>query len=647
MNKSLKSGALGALAILTAGTLAAGGKTPKDPVLMTVNGKNVPLSEFEYLYNKNNTQQLQPQTLDEYLDMFVTYKLKVADAEAAGIDTTAAFIKEYTGYCEELANPYMINTQFEDSLVRVAYDHYLKSVDVSHIMVPLTDKAGNAAPQIALLDSLRTLIVNGADFAELARQYSSDQSARTNGGHMGWISMGQFPYEFEDVAYNTAEGDISPVFDTRFGHHIIKAGGRRDNPGEVHVRHILKLTRGLSPEEAALKKQSIDSVYAALKAGADFAETAGKESEDPGSARNGGDLPWFSTGRMVPQFEEVAFALSDGEISEPFESPFGWHIVERLDHRAPASFEAKSDDIKKLMQRDIRQKWIADNRVARYASQFPTTPDAATAAAVSEIITASGINDSVRTVLKGFTHPAATVGNRQVTVSEVIDILPPDNIAPENAQAVYDAAFKAATDRAVMAQARENLAATNTEYRNLTGEYRDGMLLFEISNRKVWERASSDTIGVRRYFESNRDNYVWQKPHYKGYIVMTAGDSVAALAKSFLAGKSFASVDSLNAALKREFGKNARAERVVTAQGDNPIVDFVAFGGERPAPQKGRRLNDFFAFEGRIINAPEEAGDVRGLVSTDYQQQLEHDWIEELHARYPVKINKKVLKKIK
>ena len=644
MNKPLFIGAFAALAATAAVTATA--KPAKDPVLMTVNGKDVKLSEFEYLFHKNNSQQIQPQTLDEYVDMFVTYKLKVADAEAAGIDTTAAFINEFTGYRDDLADPYLNDVAFEDSLMRVAYSHLRESVDVSHIMVPL--QAPNSTHDTyAELDSLRNLVLGGADFAQLARRHSADQSARSNGGHLGYIVGGQYPYEFEEVAYSTPEGEVSPIFDTRYGHHFIKAGGRKPNPGEVHVRHILKLTRGMKPEAAEAKKQEVDSLYNLIKNGADFAEVARKASEDPGSARNGGDLPWFSLGRMVPDFERVAFALADGEVSEPFQTSYGWHIVQRLEHRQLPEFEKMKGDIRKAMDRDVRGVRIKERRMAQLEKRFPVAVNEATAEKAKAILGTNGLDSIARVNLGNLDLVAATAGNQSVMLAYVVEAMAARQFAVEQAALVYDQALKQLTDEALLVQGREALPGENEEYRNLIGEYRDGMLLYEISNRNVWDRASKDTEGLQRYFEANRGNYTWQKPHYKGHVILVTNDSVGALARDFLKGTNYTVTDSLNSALRERFGKDAKAEFVVTAQGDNAIVDYVAFNGPLPAPQKGRRLNAWIPYNGRIITVPEEATDVKGVVSTDYQQQLEREWVEQLHKKYPVKINKKVLKKVK
>ena len=297
----MKKGLL-SLALVLASVAVVQAKGSKDPELMTINGKAVTLGEFEYLYHKNNSQQLAPQTIDEYLDMFVTYKQKVADAESEGIDNTEAFKNEFDGYRRELAEPYLRNKEMEDSIIRAVYSHMQEDVDVSHIMLASKGPGIDAEAQKHTLDSIRTAILNGADFAALARQYSIDRAARKNGGRMGFIPVGRLPYTFEDAAYNTKAGEISPVVETPFGFHIVKVNARRPARGQVLAQHILKLTQGLSEEDAAKKKAEIDSIGALLAAGADFEEIAKKESEDPGSQRNGGRLHWVGGGGVGAGF---------------------------------------------------------------------------------------------------------------------------------------------------------------------------------------------------------------------------------------------------------------------------------------------------------------------------------------------------------
>ncbi len=228
MNKTLFS-----VALIAATFLSAAAKE-EDPELMTVNGKSVPLSEFEYLYQKNNSQQLQPQSLDEYVDMFVTYKLKVADAEAAGLDTLESFKREFNGYRNELARPYLHDTETEERLINESYSHMQEEVDVSHIMLSLGMNPEEVRAQKDRLDSIRTEILAGnASFEDMALQFSIDRAAKRNQGHMGFITANQYPYTFETAAYQTAPGEISPVIETPFGYHIVKVNGKRPARGQV------------------------------------------------------------------------------------------------------------------------------------------------------------------------------------------------------------------------------------------------------------------------------------------------------------------------------------------------------------------------------------------------------------------------------
>ena len=352
-----------ALAIGAAAMMQAKGNG--DQVLMTINNKPVTLSEFEYLFHKNNSQQVTPQSIDDYLQMFITYKQKVAEAEAEGIDKSQAFQNEFDGYRRDLAEPYLRIQEVEDSLVNAIYDRMKEEVDVSHIMIANHGEGIEREAQKTRLDSIRTAILNGSDFAELARRFSIDRSVVRNGGHMGYITAAKFPYTFEDAAYTTAPGNISPVISTPVGYHIVKVHGTRPAQGMVLVEHILKLTQGLPAEEAARKKEQIDSIYNLVKNGADFAQIATVESEDPGSAKMGGRLRWFGTGQMVPEFEQVAFSLNDGEISEPFPTAYGYHIIRRLEHKGIDSLEAMRPQIKNIISRDERGNLAQERKVAQ------------------------------------------------------------------------------------------------------------------------------------------------------------------------------------------------------------------------------------------------------------------------------------------
>ncbi|WP_303023584.1 peptidylprolyl isomerase [Duncaniella muris] len=630
-------------ALACAAILSASASKNADPVLMTINGKDVRQSEFEYLYHKNNLQQLAPQSIDEYIEMFIVYKLKVADAEAAGLHQTDAFTKEFNGYCAELSRPYLRDTIVEKRLIEEAYGRMATSRKVSHIMLPLGSTYDEKEANRMKLDSIRTAIVNGsADFGEMAVRYSSDRSARVNNGSMGYINVNSYPYPFEKTAWETPVGEISPVIeDAPFGFHIIRVEDERPNPGKVEARHILKLTNGLSEEEGAAKKAQIDSIYNLLVSGGDFDAIARAESEDPGSAANGGRLGWFGPGEMVKEFEDAAFGLKDGGISAPFKTAYGYHIVQTLAHRGIGTLAEESERIKAAISRDMRSVMPETERLTQLKAELGVKIDSTGLMQARSRMTGDSPAEQLKSLQTDNTL-IATVGNRTISIGDVINYIPSNVLEGANdAFTVLNSGLENKINETVVEETRKNLAENNSEYRNLTNEYRDGILLFEISNRNVWERSASDTEGLQKFFSANRAKYTWDKPHYKGYVIFATNDSIAGEAQKYLAANQVEN-DSLVSVMRANYGRNIKIEKVVTGKGENAIVDNVAFNGERP--EAPGRWTAWFGYTGRVIDTPEEANDVRGAVASDYQQQLESEWIKDLRKKYKIKLNKKALK---
>ena len=618
----------------------------EDPVLMTINGKDIKLSEFEYLYHKNNQQQVEKETLDQYVDRFVLYKQKVADAEAAGIDTTQLFIKEFEGYRKDLAAPYMTqDTSYMWHFIDEAYNRYKTEIDIDHFMLPLGNSAVETQANLARMDSIRQCVLRGEKWEDLVAKYSSDPSKPRNKGHYGFVSACQFPYDFENQLYTTPVGSISTPFTTQFGVHMIRVNNTRAR-SDVHAKHILKLfPQGATEEQKAICKQQIDSIYALLKAGADFEELAKAESQD-GSARRGGDLGWFGRGRMVQPFENIAFDLADGAISEPFATQFGYHIIKKVAHGLPSLTEVRPI-IENAIARDERTRLISENRMNDLKSKYNFKLNTGLDGFLTNALQAAGRFDStfVAQNIKGSTFPIFTYGNNQsVPLSELASSLNTKTTVPTISAAkdyimskVDEVAERVLTDYHAL-----ELVNTNPEYRNLLNEYRDGMLLFEISNRRVWKAASKDTLGLEQYYAENRGKYVWDEPRFKGIILSAKNDSILNLVKADIARMT---PEELTDALHNKYGNDIRMERMVVKRGENPYADYLAFHvGEKPE-RKG--YPEFMILEGGIINQPEEMSDVRGQVTSDYQDVLEQRWKEELAQKYPAKINKKVLKKVK
>lgn len=632
-----------ALGVLSGSLLMFAAK-PSDPVLMTVNGKDVHLSEFEYLYHKNNAQQVAPQSLDEYLQMFIDYKLKVADAEAAGIDTTAAFVTEFTQFRNELSEPYMQDQAALDSLVEQTYDHMANDVYVSHIMVRSADAAA--------LDSLRTAILQGrTTFEDVAREYSIDRPSAERGGLMGWVIANRYPWAFEEAAYATAPGDISPILDSGFGYHIIRVEERVPAHGEVIVDHILLQTRNANDSVVARQKELIDSLYTVAVAdnGATFGELAMRFSQDPGSAQRGGRLDWFGPGAMVEPFDSIAFAMPVGAVSEPFETAFGWHIIHKIDARVPGSLEESRDGIIRVFGNDERgglprRKFMID-MINKYNGQQFLENDQKVAELADQL---GGVYDSTMVAsLMTCKIPLYSINGVKYSVADVMPTVPMaalrggENIAPH----IRKYAALQLGERA-LDLARADLMITNPDYRNLVNEYRDGILLFEISNRNVWQRAADNKDELEAYFAANRDKYTWPAPKFKSYVIFADNDSIlneaVALASTLPEDVAPATVTQT---LRDKFGRSVKVERVIAAKGENAITDFLGFGGPKPSSDNSR-WPSYAAFRGRIIESPEESTDVRGLVVADFQAALERDWVQQLRNKYKVKVNRKVLNQV-
>lgn len=640
MKKHLIAATIGLAA--AAGAYAAG--NTDDPVLMTVDGRDIHVSEFEYLFNKNNSQQQQPQSIDEYLKMFIDYKLKVADAEHAGLAQTPEFESEYAGFRADLAAPYMRDNALEDSLVAEAYSHYLDDVLVSHIMVqPMQGEA--------MLDSIRTAILDGrTTFEEQAVAISVDRGSSMRGGLMGYVTPGRFPYAFEKAAYDTPEGAISPVVNSGMGYHIIRVEHRQPATGQVSASHILRMTRGKSDTEIAAQRAMIDSLYAVVKANPDsFAEVARQYSEDPGSAQRGGDLGFFGRGAMVAEFDSVSFVLPDGAISTPFETAFGYHIVKRTGHKDVESIDAARPAILEAMKRDERGQMPESMFLSKLMKNYGATLIDEAFVRVAETIRENGGYDS--TVIVAMTAdplPVGTYNGGTLTLAEVMPhVAQTKALDADNATALIRRAAEARLQGKVLDAERSKMEATTPEYRNLLNEYRDGILLYEIANRNVWDKASKDKAGLEKFFKKNIAKYRWSEPKFKSFIFFAASDSILDKAVAYADSLSTANPTEFTQAMRTKFGKEVKIERVIAAKGENAITDYLAFGGDKPSADRQTKWTAYRAYKGRIIDTPEEASDVRGAAVTDYQAQLEKDWVKKLHKRYKVNLNKQEFERLK
>ena len=636
------------LLILSASLMAKG----KDPVLMHINDKPVLKSEFEYIYNKNNSNNsLDKKTLEEYVDLFINFKLKVEEARSQGLDTTKAFTTELDGYRNQLIKPYLTDSKVEEAVLIDAYNRLKEDVEVSHILVRInpeatpedTLKAWNKINEIAAR-------VQKEDFAVVAKETSEDQSVSENAGYIGWITGFRTVYPFEVIAYATPVGTISKPVKTSFGYHIIKVHERRFSRGEILVSHIMRFTSQDDEAANARAKVSIDSLYQAVKSGADFGELAETHSEDRGSATRKGELPWFAVGRMVQEFEQAAFALKEkGQVSEPVKSPYGWHIIKLLDQKGLPTFEEKKDEIERQVKRDeralagqksfvnqLKKEYKLKLQKGSYLEDFITLLEGKTLTDSTFLAEAASLK-----------KPMLKFAKKTATQSDFYQYLIKNSATPGKTDAgeIIRSKFIEFTDQQVLDYENTQLEKKHSDFRLLMQEYHDGILLFEVSNNEVWEKASKDTTGLSAFFKKNKGKYTWDKPHYKGRIIQCKTEDILKRAQKIIATQPSDSIDKLLRQLNDSV-VNIKIEKGLFVQGDNKWVDYLSFkSGDKP---EADAAYPFVIVPGKMLNyTPEEYTDVRGLVTADYQEYLEKEWIATLRAKYPVKVNQKVLSTVR
>ena len=571
-------------------TLAA---NSQDQVLMTINGEPIMASEFLYIYEKNNQEtSLEKKTMQEYLDLFINFKLKVTEAIAQGVDTTEAFAKELAGYRAQATPKYLQDNEAVDSLLLMSYNRMANVRRAAHIAIqcPATGDSVAEAAALAKIELARERVTTGVekkvkkgrktiivrepeDFMAVAKEMSEDPSARDNGGELGWIQVFRYVYSFEDAVYNTPVGEVTPIFRSPYGFHIALVEEERAFE-EVHASHIMKMMPRGNDEMAISAKEDIDSLYQLVLAGADFAEVAKAHSDDKGSAIRGGDLGWFGRGMMVQPFENITFDMEPGEISKPFPTRFGWHFVKLFDKRGIQPLDSMRSQLMTQVKRDERFKEAEKSFIKKTRAEY--------------------------------------------------------NLPAEM------------SDADVKAYADAHLEEKYEDLRNLVREYHDGILLFDVSLREVWDKANQDTEGLANFFKQNKKNYTWDEPRFKGYMIYAKNKVAANSAKQIIKSADPDSIMSyLNQRVNVDSVTYVKVERGLWTMGKSAAVDKYGFK-LKDVEYTPTEEFPLVIPVGKVIKAPQEYMDERGKVTTDYQDYLEQQWVATLREKYPVVVNQEV-----
>jgi peptidyl-prolyl cis-trans isomerase SurA len=617
-------------------------KKDKPVVVFSIARDVVTGDEFLYLYNKNHQnkeQDFTEQKIQEYLSLFINFKLKVHEARGRGMDTTAAFVKEYNSYRDELRKPYLPDAKLTDSLMRLTYERLKEEVNASHILISVKP---DAPPEDTLkaytkIMDIRNKILQGEDFAKAAKSYSDDESAKVNEGNLGYFTSLQMVYPFETTAYQTPIGQISLPVRTRFGYHIIKVFDRREARGEVEVAHIMVRTGDQKDNEKT--KNTIFAVYEQLQAGVKWDDLCNEYSEDPATKENGGKLRPFGTGGMaaVPEFERMAFQLEKpGEISDPFQTQYGWHIL-RLEKKIPLqSFDVMQASLKNRVTRDERTALSKQALQVKLRKEYQFSENAETKKKVLALTDSSLQRGSWKPPV----FPNAdkqilfSVLGKGYTVKEFFTYVQETQKANAQSPAkILEQLYNNYADAIIFEKVEEQIIRNNPTYRYLLKEYYEGILLFEIMENEVWNKAAEDSAGQHTYYKNHLADYQAVE-RAKTMIYSSNSKEVVTQLKNLLTTGDEKSAEDLVS------GKKVKVESGYFMKEDKAILQKVPW--EKGLYSVENNGMYYLAWLKDILPpGPKSFEEARPAIISDYQAFLEKMWLEQLRKRYTVKVNEK------
>jgi len=612
----------------------------KSLTLFTVNSAQVSTEEFLHLYRKNSLNKSEASTeqaVKEYLDLLINFKLKIAEAHARGLDTTKKFNKEFKTYREELKRPYRAEPDALDKLTKDTYQRLTEEVKASHILITVKPDA-LPADTIAAYEKItqaRNRVLQGENFEKVAGEISEDPSAKYNFGSLGYFTAMQMVFPFEEAAYNTKPGEISSIVRTQFGYHVLKVYDRKPARGEVEVSHIL--LRASSPDDSKVKEK-IFEVYDQLKAGRNWDEVCKEYSDDASTKNNGGRLRPFGIGALasVPEFEATAFAMKQpGDLSDPFQSNIGWHII-RLEKKIPLlPFSEMEQALKRKLSRDerlqISKQALSDNRKREYGfTEDRSTKDKIFATVDSSLIKGKWNFGGSEEIKK---QTLFSILNKPTAVSEFIQYIKANHNSVNLAPPVYmKQLYDGFVEDKILNAEEEKLQREHPEFKNLLTEYREGILLFDVMEKEVWNKASEDTTGQRKFYEENKAKY--QAGERLEARIFTASDKsiIGALMAKVNSG------DSLNSTDLKKF-KSIQPVRLYERK-DSKIIDRINWA---TGLQEIELDGQFYLVEVKRLVSPgiKSFEEARSNVISDYQDYLEKTWLTELRKKFPVKVNNK------
>ncbi len=629
------------------------GQKNNNAVVMKVNGEPITKKEFLQVYLKNNDDpKYDKASLDEYMDLFKKFKLKVAEAEALGYDTIPSIQKELKGYQQQLARPYLVDSSKNKELVKEAYKRMKEEVRASHILIKIPP---SAPPKDTLeaynrIMEMKKRIEDGASFESVAtgKNGSEDPSVKQNKGDLGFFTAFQMVYPFESAAYNTKVGEISNPIRTKYGYHIVKVTDKRKARGTITTAHIMvALQKDAGKSDIQAAEQKVNEIYQKLEEGESFEQLVKLYSDDRGSKSKGGRLPAFGSGtnqRMVPEFEEAAFSLeNDGDYTKPVKTDYGFHIIKRLNYEPLKAFDSLKSELQNKVNRGSRGQKTQSSfiqklkRKNKFKDKKGKRIDWFYENVDSTIFEGKWEAPQINKNKWMFKYRG-----RKYTMQGFANFLSEVKRAnPINMQAFINRQYNDWQNEQILADEKSRLKEKHPEYRALLQEYHDGILLYEIMKDKVWDRAIKDTSGLEAYFNKRQDRYQW--PERYQATIFSANDQ-AKLDTALALYK----VDTINlrgilTIVNKESQLNLSGESGKFIPERHPLLKGLSLKNGVNGPFKKEDKHHLIIVEEVLEPSTKSLQEARGQVIQDYQNFLEKTWIKELRKKHTIEVNEEVL----
>lgn len=611
--------------------------------LFTYGNKTVPKDEFLRQFNRNlNPAEDRTKALQDYLPLYINYKLKVQDAYDKKLDTEYTQLAELSEFRRQIEDNYFSQQANLDELIKEAADRGKKDIQLQDVYIGYNSANPAAADSAAALaEKAYQKLKSGVAFDKVVEEYTTDEDLKANNGSLGWVTVFSLPYRIENDIYPLAVGAYTQPVRTRTAFHIFRKAAERKAFGKVQVAQILMpYPPQAAPETKLALQQQADSVYKLLQKGENFELMAAKVSNDKTSYQNGGVLPAFGIGTYEKTFEDNAFALKKkGDISKPFTSSYGVHIIKLLGTE-PAGDSTSAEVMRQRVASDNRMEQAKTTLIKKLLPSIGYQPNKLITKQLLRTYTDSSILES-RTPIKGINDNTELFrfAKQSIKAGDWVKFARAMRVSNNQLSNDYEAIMSQYVNVTAAEYYKSHLEDYNAAFKNQMQEFRDANLNFEVTQKMVWEKASADSIGLAKYYAANKSKYQW-------------GPSATAI---IVTGTDRQSADSALHQMQRDI----RIWRpIVSSMETRLLADSNRFEQSQiPAPagqtlqlQAGRFTpmvinpqdsSATFSYIVNVINQPGQRSfeEARGFVINDYQQVLEKEWMDSLKKKYPVKVN--------